>query len=455
VVPPVDLVTALRISPATRLAVVGAGGKTTLLFRLAKEMKSPVIVSTSTHLSLDQAGLADHHHIIRSTQQIQEIFQQELGGVNLFTGEIIEQNRLASLPPGGLDQLAQAAGRASLPLLIEADGARNYPMKAPAEHEPAIPAWANHVVVVAGLSGLGKTIQSFSIHRPERFAELAEVKMGDLVTPEALTRVLLAPQGGLKNIPPGARRTVLFNQADDDSRQAAAGHMAESLLAGYDDVLVTALQDPLVPVKAVFAPVAGIILAAGKSSRMGKISKVLLDWQGEPFVRRVARTALKAGLKPVVVVTGSDQEPVAQALAGLDVVIAHNDQWETGQSSSLQKGLRSLPESTAAAIFLLADMPQVTGRLLSALVEEYRWTLGPIIAPMVEDRRANPVLFDRVTFGRILELQGDVGGRAIFSHYRVDWLPWQDALLLLDVDTLEDYRRLHEAYESRNASQPE
>ena len=94
-------------------------------------------------------------------------------------------------------------------------------------------------------------------------------------------------------------------------------------------------------------------------------------------------------------------------------------------------------------------------RLLSALVEEYRWTLGPIIAPMVEDRRANPVLFDRVTFGRLLDLQGDTGGRAVFSQFRVDWLPWSDALLLLDVDTPEDYQRLREAYASRSSSSPE
>ncbi len=96
----------------------------------------------------------------------------------------------------------------------------------------------------------------------------------------------------------------------------------------------------------------------------------------------------------------------------------------------------------SAAIFLLADQPQVTTSILRALMEKHAEGLHPVVAPMVMDRRANPVLFDRVTFPDLASLQGDVGGRAILHKYRVEYLPWHDDRLLLDVDTPEMYKRL-------------
>ena len=97
---------------------------------------------------------------------------------------------------------------------------------------------------------------------------------------------------------------------------------------------------------------------------------------------------------------------------------------------------------SGGGIFLLADQPQVTPTILHALVEEHGPTLAPIIAPMVLDQRANPVLFDRVTFPDLMKLEGDAGGRGIFSKHRVSYLPWHDDAMLLDVDTPEHYQRL-------------
>ena len=101
-------------------------------------------------------------------------------------------------------------------------------------------------------------------------------------------------------------------------------------------------------------------------------------------------------------------------------------------------------EGVGGGIFLLADQPQVTVPVLQALVERHRLNLPPVLAPMVQDARANPVLFDRVTFQDLLSLQGDMGGRGIFHKYPPAYLPWHDDRLLLDVDTPEQYRRLVE-----------
>lgn len=94
---------------------------------------------------------------------------------------------------------------------------------------------------------------------------------------------------------------------------------------------------------------------------------------------------------------------------------------------------------------MLTDQPQVRLDVITALVEAHSLSLPPIVAPLVVmERRANPVLFDRVTFQDLLALQGDVGGRAIFDKYHVEYMPWHDDRLLLDVDTQADYRRLIE-----------
>ena len=179
-----------------------------------------------------------------------------------------------------------------MPLLIEADGSRRKPLKAPSDHEPPIPKFVEAVVVVAGLSALGQPLSEHVVHRVEIFSRLSGLAPGERITTEALRRVLANPAGGLKNIPPTARRIVLFNQADTDDFQAQARSLSEGLLPIYSSAVVASLEQEVID--AVFEPVAGILLAAGKSRRYGQV-KQLLDWHGQPFVHVVAETALKAG----------------------------------------------------------------------------------------------------------------------------------------------------------------
>jgi molybdenum cofactor cytidylyltransferase len=296
------------------------------------------------------------------------------------------------------------------------------------------------IVVVAGLSGLGEPLSAETVHRPEQFAALSGLGMGEAVSAEALVRVLVSPEGGCKSIPTGARRIALLNQADDENSKAQARSMVANLLAAFDAVLIASLEQQIV--HAAHEPVAGVVLAAGGSTRLGR-PKALLDWHGEPFVRAVTSTALAAGLQPVVVVTGSDAPQVEQALQGLPASLVHNSEWEMGQSSSIKAALQTLPAKTGAAVFLLADQPQIGSNVIDTLRARHAASLSPIVAPLVmEEHRGNPVLFDRITFPDLLALQGDVGGRGVFSKHHVDYVPWYDQRLLLDVDTEEDYRRL-------------
>jgi molybdenum cofactor cytidylyltransferase len=301
---------------------------------------------------------------------------------------------------------------------------------------------------VAGLSGIGKPLNEQHFHRPEIISRTTGLPLGQIITPGALIHLLTHAEAGLKNIPPEATRTLLLNQADTLELQSIARGMIRPLLAQYAAVIISKLDNA--QIFAVHESIAGIILAAGGSTRYGE-AKQLLDWHGQPFVRAVARTALEAGLSPVVVITGANAAQVESAVRDLDVRIVHNDDWQSGQGSSIRAGVSTIQpppfsgggrEEVGGAIFLLADQPQVTTSIIQALMEKHAEGLHPIIAPMVIDQRANPVLFDRSTFKDLAAIEGDVGGRAVFHKHRVEYLPWHDDRLLLDVDTPEMYQRL-------------
>ena len=446
---------ALRLGSAEtlRLAFVGAGGKTTAMFHLARELDEPVIIAATTHLAVEQVQLADQHFILQKIKDTNHLDDIALSGVILLTGPI-EGNRTTGLSEEIMAWLDQFCGYHSLPMLIEADGSRQLPFKAPASHEPPIPEFVNTVVVVAGLSGLGKPINADWVHRPDRFADLSGLELGEQVTPEALVRVLIHPEGGMKNIPPKARRIALINQADSPEMQATAQSIAKIITSEFQSVIVSAFNvqalglskdegfgRPNANIFAVYESIAGIVLAGGSAVRYGE-PKQLLPWKGKPLVWHVAKKALTAGLSPVVVVGGAYTSQLGDALEDLSVEIIHNPDWTEGQSTSVKVGLGAVQTQVGGAIFLLADQPQVPETLIRSLVEAHTQGLFPIVAPLVQGQRANPVLFDRTTFPDFQNLTGDAGARKLFSMYPVKWVPWHDDLPILDVDTPEDYQKL-------------
>jgi len=186
---------------------------------------------------------------------------------------------------------------------------------------------------------------------------------------------------------------------------------------------------------------AGVVLAAGTSSRFGA-NKLLLRLDSEPLVRRAARQAAEAGLGPVIVVLGHEADVVAGALGGLAVETIVNPAYRAGMYGSMQTGIKRVPGDCAGAVVLLGDMPLVKAAMIEALVERFRRGTEPLVLSLYGEVPAPPTLYARSLFPALARA-GMGGGREVVLAHRGEAaeIRWPETLLA-DVDRPEDAARL-------------
>ncbi len=494
------LSTALRIHPKDVVALAGGGGKTTAMFRLAEELRAQdqrVVTTMTTKIFVSQMDRAPARLILEGAgallAQLPALLADH-GHVLIAGGTIVEQDKVEGVPPALLDRVA--AHPAVDAVIVEADGSRRLPFKAPADHEPVIPASATILAPLVGLDVLGQPLDDAHVHRPGLVVALTGAALGDPVTPELIAAVLAHPDGGAKGLPPGCRLVPILNKVTD-ARLPAARQIARLLLAHpqVDSVLIAAVAESD-PVREVWGRVGAVVLAAGEARRFGALKQVL-PWQGVPLVAHVAAQALACpDLARVAVTVGAEAARVTAALEKLSIALTkegdlstktHEDtlretlrdpscafvdapsfvpalqivpvpDWAAGQSRSVQAGLEAFTSAPpplctpaplqerraeiSAALFLLADQPGVTPELLAALIQRHRETLASVVAPRHAGQRGNPVLFDRATFPEFAALRGDIGARPVIQAHadEIAWVDWPTPEILQDIDTPEAYR---------------
>lgn len=430
-----NLATALRLTGDSVVTFTGAGGKTTAMVRLGRELAAQgtrVLATTTTRLGLDQLRLFPAFVVDPRPQDVAIMLAKWRFLLVVHSIDRLHDKALGYAPER-IDDFRSLADV----VLVEGDGSRGLPVKAPGPHEPVVPDSTSHLLNVANLTALGQAVGSDTVHRPERFTELTGARHGDRITTTVLARLLLHPGGPARGAPAGAARYFLLNGA------GAAPVAAERLalrLAGAPHttavLLAEVAHEP--PVLASIGKAAAVILAAGASSRFGS-PKQLLDWQGQSLLRHVVLQSLAAPVHQVIVVVGAHFAEVAVTLQGLPVTMVYNPDWEQGQSTSMQAGLRACAPETQATLFVLGDQPALPSELLQRLVAAHRQTLAPIVAPHHQGRRGNPVLFDRACFAELLAVTGDSGGRPLFAKHaeQVVWIETGPEALE-DIDRPED-----------------
>lgn len=221
---------ALRVARGDVVSFVGGGGKTTSMFRLARELRAEgwrVVTTTTTHISQEQVRLAPAVIGVGMLDQLPAQLDQH--GHCLIIGAPDGKGRVHG---ASAELIAQLHSRADVDaVLIEADGSRSLPFKAPGEYEPVVPAATTILVPIAGLNALDDPLDEDHVHRAALAAALACQPVGSRVTEETLARVLSHPDGGAKRLPPQARLVPLLNKADGATRLERARTVARSLLA--------------------------------------------------------------------------------------------------------------------------------------------------------------------------------------------------------------------------------
>jgi len=186
--------------------------------------------------------------------------------------------------------------------------------------------------------------------------------------------------------------------------------------------------------------IAAVVLAAGRSTRMGGPNKLLAEIGGRPLVRIAAEQALASRARPVIVVTGHERERVEAALKGLPVRLVHNPDFAQGLGGSVRTGIAAVPAEADGAIVCLGDMPQVDAALIDRLIAAFAPEQGALaVVPTIDGQRGNPVLWSRRFFPDLMAIEGDVGARHLIGRYgeAVVEVPVTGKGALVDVDTPE------------------
>jgi len=450
---------ALGIGGPELVAFVGGGGKTSLMFALAAALPGRVVITTTTRIFAAQMRLAPAAVYADDLTPLGPLLARH--GRCLVVGRVIGDKARGVDP----DLPARLLARPDVDFaLVEADGARMRPVKAPGDYEPVIPPETTLVVPVAGLDALERLLDAVA-HRPERVrAILAEVPVGEglaadgALTPAGLARLLTHAQGGLKGVPDGARVVVWLNKVEGADR-LEQGRAAARLMLCQPRVgrVVLGEARAAAPVREVARRVTGVVLAAGESRRMGT-NKLLLPWGETTVLGRTLANVGTAAVHDLLLITGHERTRVeamaisewATARAGASgsasggqFPILYNHDYANGMLTSVQAAVRALPASAGAILVMLGDQPMVTTNTIDRLLYAYAATPAGLVAPTYGGRRGNPVIIDRRYFDELLALPADAAPRVLLARHTDDLLAVEveDEAVLIDLDRPEEYAR--------------
>lgn len=430
-----NLLESFALRPHELVALVGGGGKTSLLFALG-QAGWPAVLTTTTRLF--------------AAQQAQAVAVCPAENEARLLALVAEHGSCLAVGPVAGDKVLGVARERplhflSLPgiqwVVVEADGSRMRPIKAPADHEPAMPLGVTLVIPVVGLDALDHPLAEIA-HRPELVSQLTGVELTETLTPTAVAALLTHVQGGLKHVPDTARVIPLLNKVETAVQWAQAAVIAQQVLRSdrIQQVVLGALRTAQ-PIRGVARRVTAVVLAAGSARRMGQ-TKQSLPWGDTTVLGQTLRHLQAAWVHEVVVVTGHDQPTVEAIAHATHIPTVFNPDYAHGEMlSSLQTAVRALAPAIEAVLVVLADQPMVETAVYNALLTAFWQTHATLIAPTCNGQRGNPVLISRAHFAELLTLPPDAAPRTLLQRHAdsLHLLPLDTDTILQDLDTPEAY----------------
>ena len=390
----------IRLPKHAVISIVGAGGKTSLIFAWARELAAAgkkVVITTTTHMYRPE--------------------RMEEEGIRIVAQDDPERPGKVMAPPSDvLDSLRETANV----VLIEADGSRRMPLKWPAPWEPVIPDYTDFTVCVAGLSALGRRTADV-VYRAD---ELPDRLKRETVDMNLIHAVMSSRDGGQKGVRGEFR--VFMNQVDDDTDRLAAAFRLQQIFAvlGIQSAWGSLLEVPRIAV---------ILEAAGNSSRFGSNKLLHIMEDGRPMSASILEAARSVDAYRKILVTQYDEV----AAMAPDFKVVMNDRPDLGISRSMQLGLKAAGDADAY-MFCVCDQPGITKATLERLIEAYKKGTAGIVSLAWQGRMCNPKIFSSRYREELMALSGDTGGRQIIASHADDILLVEAACEeeVRDVDSL-------------------
>jgi molybdenum cofactor cytidylyltransferase len=436
---------AIQVRRGDVVSLVGAGGKTTTMYRLARELADNGwrVVTTTTTMIYPPSQAQSQSLIVESDA---DVFVRQVENA-LRSGSIVTlaaerlpvEGKLRGIEPRVLPTLQQLADV----VIVEADGARGRSLKAPARHEPVVPPTTTVLLPLVGVDAVGQPLDKAVAHRPQRVACLTGHALGETINTSLVVKLLVHPEGALKDAPPAARVMPLLNKVRSERSLAVGRQIADRLRSELriERVLLGNVQseDPVCESR---RRVAAVVLAAGAATRFGR-PKQLLAVAGTTLIERVLHQLHASGAFEIVVVLGHAAPRIASHIPPWCRVIVNQD-WREGISASIRSGLQAISPAAQAVLLVPADQPHIQRQHVDQILQAYYGTTQSIVVPFHRGQRGTPALFDRRHFKALAGLRGDVGGRQLIARFPDDLLAVElpSARSFFDIDTPRDYQRL-------------
>lgn len=424
------------------ICLVGGGGKTSVMFRLAGELAAKgmrVLVTTTTAIYYPDKHQYDR--ILLTGKEMPDISVIEgTNGVTAIGRAVSAEGKLLGVDPGFLDLLFEK--RLFDCIIVEGDGSKGRPIKAPAAHEPVIPIHSTKVLGIIGMDSMGKPVSEAFVHRPELFCGITGCVKGDTIDAELVCRLVMHEEGLFKTAPDKAAKYLVLNKADRETEKKSALAIAEKLAekgCSPDGIITSSIRES--DFHNTIRRVSGIILASGFSRRMGA-NKLLLPLGGIPVIERIIAETVRSRLEETILVCAGEE--IAEVGRRYGTKIVHNSSPQEGQSRSVRLGTAAAVEYADGLMFLVGDQPLVTADIIDQLVDRFRKVDCGAVVSYYKGRRGNPVIFSSHSREELMGLQGDSGGRVLLEKMEdgVEAVEFDDEKPGIDIDTAEEYEKL-------------
>ncbi len=430
----------ISLEKSELISIVGGGGKTTSMFRLARELLKhgkKVLVSTTTAIFKPEDDTYESLYLTENTDY--KSIRGSTSGITVIGSRVDSvKNKLMGVDDQVIDEIFRS--KIFDYIIIEADGANRKPIKAPASHEPVIPSMTTKVIGLIGMDCVGKKIYEENVHRADIFAQVTSSKLGDIIDENTIYNLALAKDGIFKSTPLQSKKYIILNKVESKERQRVSEKVKSKVFSTNTDI-----ENIIIGSMRKEACVTGLIMASGFSRRM-KTDKLLLELGGKTVLERVIDSCLDSNLDDIILIYRKEEVRDIAIKNGIKAI--HNENADRGQSESIKIGVKNVGDNSNGIMFIVGDQPHLDSKTIDILIDEFEKDQEKIIIPIYDGNKGNPTIFPASLKNQFSELEGDVGGKEIISKNldRVNYIDIDNHKAGIDMDTVEEYEKLKEDF---------